>query len=98
MQKLQGNYSMLNHLLVLKKTVSDIQVMKVHYVDEDLGLILLCSLYSSFVNFTDILLYNHNTLMLDKVYEALHIKGKKQMVYPEGYAFNGEVMSVQGRT
>jgi hypothetical protein len=59
--KLQGNGSMLNHLLVLKKTVSHIQVMKVHYVDEDLGLILLCSLYSSFVNFIDILLYNHNT-------------------------------------
>lgn len=73
-QKLQGNGSMLNHLLVLKKTVSHIQVMKVHYVDEDLGLILLCSFPSSFANFGATLLYCYNNLTLNEVSGALRAK------------------------
>ena len=97
--KLQEGGSVLNHLLVFKEIVSDLQAMEVEYDDEDLGLILLCSLPSSFANFRDTLLYSHDTLTLDEVYEALHAKEKmKQMVSSEGSASNGEALSVRGRT
>ena len=67
--------------------------------EEDFGLILLCSLPSSFANIRDTLLYSHDTLTLDEVYEALHAKEKmKRMVSSEGSASNGEVLSVRGRT
>ena len=49
--KLQEGGSVLNHLSVFKKIVSDLLSMEVEYDDEDLGLILLCSLPSSFSNF-----------------------------------------------
>ena len=97
--KLQEGGSVLNHLLVFKEIVSDLRAMEVHYDDEDLGLILLCFLPSSFANFRDTLLYNHDTLMLDEVSEALHAKEKmKVMVSFEGSASNGETLSVHGRT
>ena len=79
--KLQEGGSVINHLSVFKEIVSDLQSMEVDYDDEDLGLILLCSLPSSFSNFRDTLLYSHDTLTLDEVSEALHAKEKmKQMV------------------
>ena len=40
--KWQEGGSVLNHLLVFKEIVSDLQSMEVDYDDEDLGLILLC--------------------------------------------------------
>jgi hypothetical protein len=49
--KLQEGGSVLNHLSVFKEIVSDLQSMDVKYDDEDLGLLLLCSLPSSFSNF-----------------------------------------------
>jgi len=45
---------MLNHLSVIKKIVLYLQAMELDYDEEDLGLILLCSLPSSFANFRDI--------------------------------------------
>ena len=63
--KLQEGGSVLNHLSVFKEIVSDLQSMEVDYDDEDLALIFLCSLPSSFTNFRDTLLYNHDTLTLD---------------------------------
>ena len=54
---------MFNHLSVFKEIVSDLQSMEVDYDDEDLALILLCSLPSSFTNFRNTLLYSHDTLM-----------------------------------
>jgi len=97
--KLQEGGSVLNHLSVFKEIVSDLQSMEVDYDDEDLGLILLCSLPSSFANFRDTLLYSHDTLMLDEVSKALHAKEKmKEMVSCEGSASNGEALSVHGRT
>jgi hypothetical protein len=45
------------------------------------------------------LLYSHDTLTLDEVSEALHPKKKiYHMTYPNGYAFNGEVLSIRRRT
>jgi len=97
--KLQEGGSVLNHLSVFKEIVSDLQSMEVDYDDEDLALIFLCSLPSSFTNFRDTLLYSHDTLTLDEVYEALQAKEKmKQMVSSEGSTSNGEALSVRGRT
>jgi hypothetical protein len=47
--------------------------MEVDYDDENLGLVLLCSL-PSYANFRDILLYSHDTLTFDEVSEVLHAK------------------------
>ena len=66
--KLQEGGSVLNHLSVFKEIVSDLQAMEVDYDDEDLGLILLCSLPNSLANFRDTLLYRHDTLMLDEIF------------------------------
>ena len=97
--KLQEGGSVINHLSVFKEIVSDLQSMEVDYDDEDLGLILLCSLPSYFANFRDTLLYSHDTLTLDEVSEALHAKEKmKHMVSSEGSTFDGEALSVRGRT
>ena len=97
--KLQEGGSVLNHLSVFKEIVSDLQSMEVDYYDEDLALILLCSLPSSFANFRDTLLYSHDTLTLDEVYEALQAKEKmKQMVSSEGSTSNGEALCVRDRT
>jgi len=49
--KLQESGSVLNHIAIFKEIVSDLQSMEVTYDDEDLGLLLLCSLPSSFANF-----------------------------------------------
>jgi hypothetical protein len=97
--KLQESGSVLNHLSVFKEIISDLQAMEVDYDDEDLGLILLCSLANSFANFRDTLLYSHDSLTLDEVFEALHAKEKmKQMVSSEGSTSKGEALSVRGRT
>ena len=74
--KLQEGGSVLNHLSIFKEIVADLQSMEVKYDDEDLSLILLCSLPRYFANFRDIILYSHNTLTLKEVYEALHAKEK----------------------
>jgi hypothetical protein len=72
--------------------------MEVKYEDEDLGLILLCSLPSSYAKFRDTILYSRDTLTVNEVYEALQAKEKmKQMVSSEGSASNGEALSVRGR-
>ena len=74
--KLQEGGSVLNHLSVFKEIISNLQSMEVDYDDEDLALILLCSLPISFANFRDTLLYSHDTLTLDEVCEALQAKEK----------------------
>jgi hypothetical protein len=49
--KLQEGGSVLCHISSFKEIVADLQSMEVSYDDEDLGLLLLCSLPSSFANF-----------------------------------------------
>jgi hypothetical protein len=72
MHQLQEGGSVSTHLLVFKEIVANLQSMRVKYEDEDLGLILLCSLPSSFANFGDTILYSRDTLIVNEVYEALH--------------------------
>ena len=71
MHKLQEGGSVMNHLSIFKEIVADLVSMEVKYDDEDLALLLLCSLPSSFVNFRDTILLSHNKLTLAEVYEAL---------------------------
>jgi hypothetical protein len=55
-QKLQEGCSILSHVSSFKEIVANLQPMEVSYDDEDLGLLLLCSLPSSFANFRDTIL------------------------------------------
>ena len=62
---------MINHISVFKKIVADLKSMKVEFDDEDLELLLLCSLSSSYFNFRDTILLSRDELTLAEVYEAL---------------------------
>ena len=96
---MQEGGSVSNHLSVFKEIVTDLQSIEVAYDDEDLGLILLCSLPGSIANFRDTILYSRDTLTMNDVYEALQAKERmKQMVSSEGSTSNGEALSVRGRT
>ena len=66
-----------NHLIAFKEVVPDLESMEVKYDDEDLSLVLLCLLPSSYSTFKDTILYSRDTLTLNGVYEALHEKEKK---------------------
>jgi hypothetical protein len=59
--KLQEGGYVSTHLSAFKEIVADLQSMEVKYEDEDLGLILLCSLPSSFANLRDTILYSRDT-------------------------------------
>ena len=99
LHKLQEGCNLLDHISDFKEIVSDLTAMEVKYDDEDLGLILLCSLPCSYSNFRDTILYSHDTLTLNDVYEALHAKEKKkQLVSSNGSSSQAESLSVRGRT
>jgi hypothetical protein len=69
--KLQEGQSVLNHLSIFREIISDLLSIEVKYEDEDLALLLLVSLPSSFTNFRDTICISHDTLTLNEVYEAL---------------------------
>jgi hypothetical protein len=69
--KLQEGALMMNHLSIFREIVSNLVSMEVKYEDEDLTLLLLVSLPSSFTNFCDTICISHDTLTIAKVYEAL---------------------------
>ena len=60
-----------DHLTTFKEIVSDLETMEVKYDEEDLALILLCSLPPSYSNFRDTILYSHDTITMEDVYDAL---------------------------
>ena len=68
---MQEGDSVLSHLSVFKEIVADLVSMEVEYDDEDLGLLLLCSLPSSYASFRDTILLSRDELTLAKVCEAL---------------------------
>ena len=59
-----------------KENISGLETMEVKYDEEDLRLILLCSLPPSYSNLRDTILYSRETLTLDEVYDALFSKEK----------------------
>lgn len=60
-----------DHLTIFKIIIGNLDVMKVEYAKEDLKLILLCSLPSSYMMFRDTIPYSCDTLTIDEVYGAL---------------------------
>ena len=88
--------SLEDHLTTFKKIVVDLETLKVKYEEEDLGLMLLCSLPNSYVTFRDAILYSRDTLTLNEVYKALFYeeKMKQLIVGPEA---QGDSLFVRGR-
>ena len=85
------------HLTVFKKIIFDLQTIEVKYDEEDLGLILLRSLPSSYATFRDTILYSRDTLTLEEAYYALFSKeNMKQLMI--GYEDQAKDLVVQGRT
>jgi len=72
----------------------------VKYDDEDLDLLLLCSLPNSYANFCDTILLKRDELTLKKVYEALQSREKmKGMVQSDGSSSSkGDALHVRGRS
>ena len=70
--------------------------MEVKYEEEDLGLMLLCSLPNSYATFRDTILYSRDTLTLNEVYKSLLSKKKmKQLIV--GPEVHGDSLFVHGR-
>jgi hypothetical protein len=98
LHKLQEGVPVMNHLSIFREIISDLVSMEVNYEDEDLALLLLVSLPSSFTNFCDTICISRDTLTLGKVYEALQQREKmKTMVQAEGLS-KAEALQVRGRT
>ena len=73
--------------------------MEVNYDDENLGLLLLCSLPNSYANFRDTILLSRDELTLKEVYEALQSREKmKGMVLADGSSSRGDTLHVRGRS
>ncbi|CAD6236154.1 unnamed protein product [Miscanthus lutarioriparius] len=95
--KLQEGGLVMNHLSIFKEIVADLVSMEVKYDDEDLALLLLCSLPTSFANFQDTILLSRDELTLAEVYEALQTREKmKGMVQSDVSSSKGEVLQVRG--
>lgn len=52
------------------------ETLEVKYDEDDLGLILLCLLPSSYISFRDIILNSRDILVTEEVYDALLSKEK----------------------
>ena len=73
--------SLEEHLTTFKELVVDLETLEVKYEEEDIGLFFLCLLHVSYATFRDTILYSHDTLTLNEVYEALFSKQKmKQLI------------------
>uniref|UniRef100_A0ACD5UZL7 Uncharacterized protein n=1 Tax=Avena sativa TaxID=4498 RepID=A0ACD5UZL7_AVESA len=97
--RLQEGGSVMNHISVFKEIVSDLQSMEVKYDDEDLALLLLCSLPSSYTHFRDTILLSRDELTLVEVHDALKQREKmKTMVGSDETSSKAEALQVRGRT
>ena len=87
---------MINHIFTFTEIVADLETMVVKYDEEDLGLILLYSLPSSYYTFIDTILYIRDTLTFEEDYESLRSKETmKQLI--NGYKEKAEGLVVRGR-
>jgi hypothetical protein len=97
--KLQETGSVLNHISVFKEIVADLVSIEVQFDDEDLGLLLLCSLPSSYANLLDTILLSHDELTLLEVYEALqNMEKMRGMVQSDVSSSKGEALQVRDRS
>ncbi|KAG8492943.1 hypothetical protein CXB51_010218 [Gossypium anomalum] len=84
------------HLTVFKEILSTSEAMEVQYDKKDLGLILLFSLPPSYSTFRDTILYSHESLTVDEVYNylTLYVKMKYLVVKTDSQS---EGLIVRGR-
>ncbi|KAJ9567521.1 hypothetical protein OSB04_003487 [Centaurea solstitialis] len=94
--RLSEGGSITAHLSKFKEIVGDLKNLEVKYDDEDLGLILLCSLPPSFGTFMDTIIYSRDSLSLDEVYTALSSKEKMTEINP-GHEPRAEGLNARGR-
>ncbi|KAG8499179.1 hypothetical protein CXB51_005552 [Gossypium anomalum] len=94
--RLEKGASVHEHLTVFKEILSNLEAMEVQYDKEDLGLILLCLLPSSYSTFGDTILYSRESLTVDEVYDSLtsYDKMKHLMVKPDS---QGEGLIIRER-
>ena len=85
------------HLSKFKEIVGDLKNLEVKYDEEDLGLILLCSLPPSFSTLMDTIIYSWVTLSLEEVYTALSSKEKMKEINP-GHEPKAEGLNARGRS
>ena len=71
--------------------------MEVKYDEEDLGLILLYLLPSSYATFRGTILYSRDTLTLKEVFDALFCKEKMKQLVVRSMA-QAEGLVIRGRT
>ena len=92
--KFQKGGSVTSHISVFKKIVVDLTSIEVEFDDEDLGLLLLCSLSNSYSNFRDTILLSRDELTLAEVCEALQSKEKMKGTLQGDSSLNtkGEVL------
>uniref|UniRef100_A0ACD5YBP3 Uncharacterized protein n=1 Tax=Avena sativa TaxID=4498 RepID=A0ACD5YBP3_AVESA len=91
--RLQEGGSVMNHLSLFREIISDLQSMEVKYDDEDLALLLLCSLPSSYTHFRDTMLLSREKITLDEVQDALKQREKmKSMVQADGASSKAEAL------
>jgi len=98
--KMKEEDSMMTHIAEFKKIVADLVSMEVKYDDEDLGLLLLCSLPNSYANFYDTILLSRDELTLKEVYEALQSREKMKVMVQNDVTSSskGEALHVRGKT
>jgi hypothetical protein len=98
--KLQEEGSILMHISMFKEIVAYLTSMGVKFDDENLALLLLCSLPVSYNNFQGTILSSHDELTVAGLYEALTRKEKiRQMVNSEdAIGSSGEALNVHGHT
>ncbi|GKD41058.1 retrovirus-related pol polyprotein from transposon TNT 1-94 [Tanacetum coccineum] len=84
------------HIDVFNKIILDLENIEVTFKDEDLALLLLTSLPSSYEHFVDTLLYGHEALTLEDVMATLNSKEIIERSKAKGD--NGEGLYARGRT
>ncbi|CAA3028658.1 Hypothetical predicted protein [Olea europaea subsp. europaea] len=88
--------SLQDHLALVKEIVADLDTLEVKYDEEDLVLILLCSLPSSFSSFHDTILYSRDTLTIEEVYDALFSKEKMELLVGDPTSRGRDILIAHG--
>ena len=95
--RLSKGKSIINHISTFRESVANLETMEVKYEEEDLGLILLCSLPSLYLTFRDTTLHSRETLTLKEVYESLRSKETMRQLV-NGFEAKAEGLIARGRS
>lgn len=77
---------------VFKEIVANLESLEVEYDEQDLVLIILCSLPASFFSFRDRILYSRDTFTIQEVYDNLFSKEKMKHMVSEARDGEGHVV------